>query len=330
MTKRIVAYSRLKPKHLDQLGQRFHVDYFEALKDTNDPDFREALSEAHGIVGSSLLITPELLDAAPQLEAIASISVGYDNYPVEELTRRGILLCNTPDVLTETTADTGFLLIMATARRAIELAEFVKRGDWRQSIGEAHFGSDVHGKTLGMIGFGRIGAAIARRGALGFGMQVLYSNASPKPELERELGATRCELEALLAQSDFVCVTVPLSAETTHLIGRREFGLMKPSAIFVNVSRGKVVDEAALVGALESGEIRAAGLDVFEQEPLSPESPLPYMANVVALPHIGSATHETREAMTQRAVDNITLALEGKRPISLVNEEAFLQRTTSP
>ncbi|MCE8035818.1 MAG: D-glycerate dehydrogenase [Halomonas sp.] len=329
MTKRIVAYSRLKPKHLDQLSQRFHVDYFEALKDTDDPDFRKALSEAHGIVGSSLLITPELLDAAPQLEAIASISVGYDNYPVEELTQRGILLCNTPDVLTETTADTGFLLIMATARRAIELAEFVKRGDWRESIGEAHFGSDVHGKTLGMIGFGRIGAAIARRGALGFGMQVLYSNASPKPELERELGATRCELEELLAQSDFVCVSVPLSAETTHLIGRREFGLMKPSAIFVNIARGKVVDEAALIGALENGEIRAAGLDVFEQEPLSPESPLPHMTNVVALPHIGSATHETREAMTQRAVDNITLALEGKRPISLVNEAAFLQRTTA-
>ncbi|QOR37349.1 D-glycerate dehydrogenase [Billgrantia diversa] len=326
MTKRIVAYSRLKPTHLDQLRQRFHVDYFEALKNTYDTGFRQALSQAHGIVGSSLAITPELLDQAPHLEAIASISVGYDNYPVEELTRRGILLCNTPDVLTETTADTGFLLIMATARRAIELADFVKRGDWQESIGEAHFGSDVHGKTLGMIGLGRIGAAVARRGALGFGMQVLYSNASPKPELERELGAVRCELEELLARSDFVCVTVPLSAETTHLIGKREFGLMKRSAIFVNIARGKVVDEAALIGALENGEIHAAGLDVFEQEPLSPESPLPHMPNVVALPHIGSATHETRDAMAQRAVDNITLALDGKRPISLVNEAAGQQR----
>ncbi|KAA0010447.1 D-glycerate dehydrogenase [Billgrantia pellis] len=324
MTKRIVAYSRLKPTHLDQLKQRFHVDYFEALKNTDDPGFREALGKAHGIVGSSLAITPELLDQAPHLEAIASISVGYDNYPVEALTQRGILLCNTPDVLTETTADTGFLLIMATARRAVELAEFVKRGDWRESIGEAQFGSDVHGKTLGMIGLGRIGAAVARRGALGFGMQVLYSNASPKPELERELGVVRCELDELLVQSDFVCVTVPLSAETTHLIGKREFGLMKRSAIFVNIARGKVVDEAALIGALENGEIHAAGLDVFEQEPLSPESPLPHMPNVVALPHIGSATHETRDAMAQRAVDNILLALDGKRPISLVNEAAFV------
>ena len=138
-----------------------------------------ALAEAHGLIGSSVRITPELLDGAPHLEAIASISVGYDNYPVDELTHRGILLCNTPDVLTETTADTGFTLIMATARRVVELAEFIKRGDWQASIGEAHYGHDVHGKTLGMVGLGRIGAAVARRGALGFGMRVLYSNASP-------------------------------------------------------------------------------------------------------------------------------------------------------
>ncbi|GGY02576.1 bifunctional glyoxylate/hydroxypyruvate reductase B [Litchfieldella qijiaojingensis] len=326
MTKRIVAFSRLKAQHLEQLRQECHVDYFEHLDNTDDPDFRAALANAHGMVGSGLRIMPELLDEAPHLEAIATISVGYDNYPVDELTRRGILLCNTPDVLTETTADTGFLLIMAAARRAVELAEFVKRGDWQQSIGEAQFGSDVHGKTLGMIGFGRIGAAIARRGALGFGMKVLYSNASPKPALEKELGARRCEMDELLAQADFVCVTVPLSAETEHLIGTREFKLMKPSAIFVNIARGKVVDESALIAALELGEIHAAGLDVFEQEPLSPESPLPYMANVVALPHIGSATHETRNAMAQRAVDNITLALKGKQPISLVNQGAWQRR----
>src|SRR5690554_892886 len=324
MKKRILAYGHLNDAQRAQLEQDFEVVHSPpGLTSADDPAFRTALADAHRLLGASLVITPELLDAAPNLEAIASISVGYDNYPVEELTQRGILLCNTPDVLTETTADTGFLLIMATARRAIELAEFVKRGDWRESIGEAHFGSDVHGKTLGMIGFGRIGAAIARRGALGFGMQVLYSNASPKPELERELGATRCELEELLAQSDFVCVSVPLSAETTHLIGRREFGQTKPWAIFVNIARGKVVDEAALIGALENGEIRAAGLDVFEQEPLSPESPLPHMTNVVALPHIGSATHETRTAMAQRAVDNLVLALKGEHPINLVNDAAW-------
>lgn len=324
MQKRILAYGHLNDDQRAQLDQDFEVVYFPpGLTSADDPAFRTALAEAHGLIGASLIITPELLDAAPNLEAIATISVGYDNYPVPELTRRGILLCNTPDVLTETTADTGFLLILAAARRAVELAELVKRGDWTAGIGPEHFGNDVHGKTLGMIGFGRIGAAVARRGALGFGMRILYSNASPKPELEAELGAERRELAALLAEADIICITVPLTAETEHLIGSREFAQMKPSAIFVNIARGKVVNEAALIEALEMGRIQAAGLDVFEHEPLSPESPLPHMRNVVALPHVGSATHETRTAMAQRAVDNLILALKGERPINLVNEAAW-------
>lgn len=324
--KHVLVYGRINEDQLAELSRHFKVRCFSNIDLANDPAFNEALKNAHGLVGSNLPITPELLNIAPKLEAIATISVGYDNYPVEEMTRRGILLCNTPDVLTETTADTGFLLIIATARRAIELADFVKRGDWQASIGEPQFGSDVHGKTLGMVGMGRIGAAIATRGALGFGMKVLYSNASPKPALESSLGAERREIDALLAESDFVCVTVPLTPETEHLFGAREFALMKPSAIFVNISRGKVVDESSLIAALEQGEIHAAGLDVFEQEPLSPESPLPHMPNVVALPHIGSATHETRRAMAQRAVDNIRLALKGERPISLVNDAAWSRK----
>ena len=326
MSKRILAYRRLNDQQLDQLRERFHVDYFGKLESADDPAFREALGQAHGLIGAGVNMTPELLDAAPNLKAIASISVGVDNYPVEELTRRGILLCNTPDVLTETTADTGFSLIMASARRVVELAEYVKRGDWKSSIGPEQFGSDVHGKTLGMVGFGRIGQAVARRGALGFGMKILYSNASPKPELEAELGARRCELDELLQQSDFVCAIVPLTPETRQLIGAREFELMKEGAIFINISRGQVVDEQAMIQALESGQIRGAGLDVFEQEPLQADSPLPKMPNVVALPHIGSATHETRTAMAQRAVDNIMLALDGKRPISPFNEEAWGDR----
>ena len=326
MSKRILAYRRLNDQQLDQLRERFHVDYFGKLESADDPAFREALGQAHGLIGAGVNMTPELLDAAPNLEAIASISVGVDNYPVEELTRRGILLCNTPDVLTETTADTGFSLIMASARRVVELAEYVKRGDWKSSIGPEQFGSDVHGKTLGMVGFGRIGQAVARRGALGFGMKILYSNASPKPDLEAELGARRCELDELLQQSDFVCAIVPLTPETRQLIGAREFELMKESAIFINISRGQVVDEQAMIQALESGQIRGAGLDVFEQEPLQADSPLPRMPNVVALPHIGSATHETRTAMAQRAVDNIMLALDGNRPISPFNEEAWGDR----
>ena len=323
MKKRLVVQGRLSDAQLDTLNDLFKVDVLPKPTALDAPENRAVLAGAQGIIGSGLAITPALLDAAPELEVIATISVGYDNIPVEELTRRGIMLCNTPDVLTETTADTGFTLIMATARRAVELAEWVKAGHWQSSIGPDQFGSDIHGKTLGMVGFGRIGQAVARRGALGFGMQVLYSNASPKPALEKELGAQRRELDELLAEADFVCVTVPLTADTERLIGAREFAQMKPSGIFINIARGKVVDENALIHALENGVIHAAGLDVFEQEPLPASSPLPKMRNVVALPHIGSATHETRDAMAQRAVDNIRLALQGERPISLVNEETY-------
>ena len=321
MKKRLIVQGQLSDAQLATLEHLFEVTQLSKAMSLDAPDNRHYLAEAHGIIGSGLAITPELLDAAPKLEVISTISVGYDNIPVDELTRRGIMLCNTPDVLTETTADTGFTLIMATARRVVELAEWVKAGQWQASIGPALYGSDVHGKTLGMVGFGRIGQAVAKRGALGFGMKVLYSNASPKPAIEQQLGATRRELDELLAESDFVCVTVPLTAETERLIGAQQFALMKRSAIFINIARGKVVDESALINALENGVIKAAGLDVFEQEPLSASSPLPHMLNVVALPHIGSATHETREAMTQRAVDNTRLALQGKPPISLVNKE---------
>lgn len=319
MTKRIVAVRRLHEKHLTQLRQGFHVDYFDELDADNHAAYRQALSQAHGLIGGKLVVTPAMLDAAPHLEVISTISVGYDNIPLEALTQRNILLCHTPDVLTETTADTGFALIMATARRVVELAELVRQGRWTRHIDEAHFGCDVHGKTLGMIGMGRIGAAVARRGALGFGMRVCYSNASPKPDLEAQLDARRCGLGELLAQADFVCVTLPYNAATHHLIDAEVFRRMQSSAIFINIARGRVVDEGAMIAALQAGQIRAAGLDVFEQEPVSPDSPLLRMDNVVALPHIGSATHETRAAMVQRAVDNITLALNGRAPISAVN-----------
>ncbi|KAA0009767.1 D-glycerate dehydrogenase [Billgrantia pellis] len=324
MHKRVVAVRRLHEEHLGQLERDFHVDYFPELGESHATRFREVLREAHGLIGGKLVVTPEMLDGAPHLEAIATISVGYDNFPVGEMTRRGILLCNTPDVLTETTADTGFALIMAVARRVPELDRFVREGQWKAHIDAPHFGRDVHGKTLGLVGMGRIGAAVARRGALGFGMPILYSNASPKPELEAELGARRCSLEALLECADFVCVTVPLAAQTRHLIARDQFRRMKRSAIIVNIARGPVVDEEALVQALEEGWIAGAGLDVYETEPLPIDSPLLRLPQVVTLPHIGSATHETRIAMAQRAVDNLCLALKGERPINIVNEEACL------
>ncbi|MBU3008541.1 2-hydroxyacid dehydrogenase [Cobetia amphilecti] len=291
---------------------------------------RDVLHDAHGLISSGHVITPSLLDAAPNLRVTCSVSVGYDNYPLEAMNGRGILLCNTPDVLTETTADTGFLLIMATARRAVELACKVRDGQWTESLTPSHFGTDVHGKTLGMIGMGRIGAAIARRGALGFNMCIQYSNASPKPELESELGATRVELDSLLKTSDFVCVTVPLSEQTERLIGKRELELMPASAFLINIARGRVIDEGALIECLERGGIRGAGLDVFEQEPLPASSPLTRLPQVVALPHIGSATHETRRAMAQRALDNLLLALAGESPLSAVNEAHWTRRYHGP
>ncbi len=235
MKKRLVIQGRLSDAQQTELSDLFEVDVLPKTSSLDAPENRALLAETHGIIGSGLAITPQLLDAAPNLEVIATVSVGYDNIPVDELTKRGIMLCNTPDVLTETTADTGFALIMAAARRMVELAEWVKADKWQASIGPALFGSDIHGKTLGMVGFGRIGQAVARRGALGFGMQVLYSNASPKPDLESELGAQRRELNKLLAEADFVCVTVPLTAETEHLIGAQEFALMKLQA-FLSIS----------------------------------------------------------------------------------------------
>lgn len=320
---RILVCGAVSDRQIAQMRETFSVDDFRDEPVNDNPRLEAALAEATALINGGLAITPERLDRAPTLRVIATISVGYDAYPVDELSRRGILLCNTPDVLTETTADTGFALIMAAGRRVAELDRFVRQGDWKSGIGPAQFAVDIHGKTLGMIGLGRIGAAVARRGALGFGMSVLYSNASQKPELETELGARHCEMSVLLAEADYVCVTVPLVEETVHLIGAAELARMKSTAVFVNISRGKVVDEAALVAALQKGQPGAAGLDVFETEPLPADSPLIGMDNVVLLPHVGSATHETRDAMAQRAVDNVCQALSGESPISPVNLESW-------
>ncbi|TCP76516.1 phosphogluconate 2-dehydrogenase [Pseudomonas putida] len=320
MKKRIVLYKRLSDDLMARLQDRVEVTWV----DTSQPDglahLRDALPGAHGLLGASLRLDASLLDLAPQLEVVSSVSVGVDNYDVAELSRRGVMLTNTPDVLTETTADTGFALILATARRVVELANWVRDGHWQANLGPAHFGSDVHGKTLGIVGMGRIGEALARRAAAGFGMRVLYHSQRPKPQVEARHAARQCSLDELLQQADFVCLTVPLSASTEGLIGARELALMKPGGILVNISRGRVVDEQALIEALRARRIRGAGLDVFVQEPLSVDSPLLQLDNVVATPHIGSATEETRQAMARCAVDNLLSALAGERPANLVNE----------
>lgn len=285
--------------------------------------FRAALADTEGMIGSSYPMDASMLSSAPRLKVISSISVGVDNYDLPALAARGILLCHTPGVLTETTADTIFSLIMASSRRLMELASLVREGRWQGNIGENMFGWDVHGKTLGILGFGRIGQALARRAALGFGMPVLYHNlhavelATEAPEL---LGkAEYTPFDELLQRADIVAVVLPLSSETRGLIGAREFGLMKPGAIFVNGARGAIVQEPALLQAIDSGRLRAAGLDVFATEPLPLDSPLRTHPKVTALPHIGSATFETRYAMAVLATSNLLQALAGGRPAATID-----------
>lgn len=324
MTHHVVLYKKLSAPLMQRLQAQAEVTLIDDPKSRDGlARLRDALPHADALLGASVKLDAELLDLAPKLKAVSSVSVGVDNYDIEYLTRRGVLLTNTPDVLTETTADTGFALIMATARRVVELATMVRDGQWQQNIGPKHFGSDVHGKTLGIIGMGRIGEAVAQRGHFGFGMPVIYHSHSPKPAVEARFDARYRSLEDLLREADFVCLTVPLTAETEGLIGAEQFAQMRPETIFINIARGKVVDEQALIAALQNGQIRAAGLDVFEQEPVNPDSPLLKMDNVVATPHMGSATHETREAMARCAVDNLLAALAGKRPKDLVNPAAW-------
>lgn len=322
MKKTVLAFSRVSPEMAERLQQDFNVIIPDPKKGDLNEQFNEALPHSHGMIGAGRKLGREQLESAKQLEVVSSISVGYDNYDVGYLTERGIMLTNTPDVLTESTADLGFSLIMSSARRVAELDAYTKAGNWKRSIEAPHFGTDVYGKTLGIVGMGNIGAAVARRGRLGFNMPILYSGNSRKTAIEQELGAQFRTLDQLLAESDFVCLVVPLSEKTKHLISTRELSLMKKTAILVNIARGPIVDEPALIKALQDGTIRGAGLDVYEKEPLS-ESPLFALSNAVTLPHVGSAADETRQAMADRAYANLRAALLGEKPQDLVNAQVW-------
>jgi len=263
----------------------------------------------------------EAMERAPGLRVIANIAVGYDNIDVPAATERGILVTNTPGILTETTADFAFALLLAAARRMVECDQFVRSGQWKQWKLDLLLGTDAHHGTLGIVGFGRIGQAVARR-ARGFEMRVLYS--APRraaPQAERELNAQHVPLETLLRESDFVSLHVPLKSETHHLIGAAQLALMKPTAILINTARGPVVDEAALVAALREGRMQSAGLDVFEREPeLHPG--ICGLPNVVLAPHVGSGSRQTRLRMAELAAENLLAALRGETPPNLVNREA--------
>jgi phosphogluconate 2-dehydrogenase len=317
---KVLVFRELPPDQLARLQAQHEVVVANPRLPEQATAFYAALPTAQGLIGSSFPIGADLLAAAPQLKVVSSISVGVDNYDLAALAARGITLCHTPGVLTETTADTIFSLIMASSRRLVTLANHVREGHWTKNMGEDLFGWDVHGKTLGILGFGRIGQAVAHRAALGFGMPVLFNNRNPinlatqVPDLLSKAIAT--SLDDLLQRADIVAVALPLSQETRGLLGAREFGLMKPGAIFINGARGAIVQEDALLHALDHGTLRAAGLDVFATEPVPQSSPLRTHPKVTALPHIGSATFETRHAMAVMATSNLLLALEGNKPLA--------------
>jgi glyoxylate reductase len=281
----------------------------------------EACREIEGLMASAVRVNEEVLEQAPRLRVVANVGVGYDNIDVAACTRRRILVTNTPDVLTEATADLSFALLMSAARRVAEGDRYVREGHWREWLWGLLWGTDLYRKTLGVYGLGRIGKAVARR-ARGFSMRILYYDTQrATPEIERELGAEFVERERLLREADFLTLHVPLTPQTHHLIGAHELAMLKPTAYLINAARGKVVDETALAQALECGRLAGAGLDVFEEEPRVHPTLL-RLDNVVLTPHVGSATSQTRLAMAMLAADNLLAALEGRRPPNLVNPEA--------
>jgi len=294
------------------------VDYNETDTPLPKSELMTRLRGKDGLICQIITtVDDEVLAQAPSLRVVANVAVGYNNIDVAAARRRGVVVTNTPDVLTETTADFAWTLLMAAARRVVEADRFARSGRWTRWQWDLLWGADVHGKTLGIVGFGRIGRAVARR-ALGFDMRVLYHDAvRADAAAERELRAAPTDLATLLRESDFVTLHTNLTAETRHLIDARTLRTMKPSAILVNASRGPVVDEAALARALREGWIAAAGLDVFEEEPTIHPDLLP-LTNVVMAPHIASASGETRLAMATLAVKNCLAVLEGKPPLTPV------------
>lgn len=308
-------------------------NYFELEENQDDIIFSETelVARLQGKFGmlctSSARVNPSLLSQVPNLKVVSTIAVGYDNFDLAACTKFGVMATNAPDVLNETTADFAWALMMATARRVTEAEHWLRAGHWEKWSYNAFLGADVHGTTLGILGMGRIGRAIARR-ARGFDMRVTYHNRSRlDPGAESEAGgAIYVDKETLLRESDHLIVVVPYSAAAHHLIGEAELAQMKSSATLVNIARGGIVDDAALIRALQEKRIAAAGLDVFENEPRFNPGFLA-LSNVVLTPHIASASHATRLAMANKAVDNLVAALEGRVPPNLLNNDV-LQKTS--
>ena len=321
---RILVARPVFPQTLSRLQQQFEVEDNQADASWSKPELIARLQgKAGALTTGAERIDAELLAACPELKICANMAVGYNNFDVAAMTAKGVLGTNTPDVLTETTADFGFALLMATARRMTESEHFLRAGKWTKWSYDMFAGAEVHGSTLGILGMGRIGQGIARRGAHGFGMNVIYHNRSRlAPAVEAECKARYVSKEELLKTADHLVLVLPYSAESHHAIGAAELARMKPTATLVNIARGGIVDDAALARALRDKRIAAAGLDVFEGEPqVHPE--LLQVPNVVLTPHIASATVPTRLAMANLAADNLIGYLRDGNPLTPVNPQVL-------
>ena len=317
---RILVARAIFPDTVERLRQHFDVEDNPEDAIWSPAELAQRLADKDGaFTTGSQRIDAALLAAAPRLKIVANMAVGYNNFDVDAMTAAGVQGTNTPDVLTETTADFGFALLMATARRMMESEHFLRAGQWTKWSYDMFAGSDIHGSTLGVLGMGRIGQGIARRGAHGFGMKVIYHNRSRlSPALEADCKATSVDKQELLRTADHVVLVVPYTPESHHTIGAAELALMKPTATLVNIARGGIVDDAALALALRERRIAAAGLDVFEGEPaVHPD--LLTVPNIVLTPHIASATVPTRRAMADLAADNLIAFFGGGGPLTPVN-----------
>jgi lactate dehydrogenase-like 2-hydroxyacid dehydrogenase len=321
MPKPRVYISRgVRPTVLARLGEMCETRSWEGAGRCPEEVLAKEVGDVAAVLGTDRW-TAELMDKARHLRIIALTAVGYDSVDVAAATERGIVVTNTAGSLTDTVADLTFALMLAVARRVPEMERWMRAGKW-QTVGVTPMGRDLHHAVLGIVGLGRIGAAVADR-ARAFQMQVLYHDTVRREELERQYGYRFVALDALLAAADFVTLHTALTPETRGLIGVSALAKMKPTAFLINTSRGPVVDEKALIATLQAGRLAGAGLDVFEREPVDPENPLLHMENVVALPHIGSATDQ---AMVDLAADNLLAVLQGKPPLTPVNPEVKEQQ----
>lgn len=318
MKQKVVVFSQIDAEILARLQQQYEVVVINPKLGDVQEQIKAAVVDADGMIGAGRMLNAENLESAQKLKVISSISVGYDNYDVDYLTQSGIWLAHTPHVLTETTADLAFTLLMSAAKQVTRLDQWTKQGHWQRTVGQDQFGQEIFGRTLGIIGLGNIGQAIARRGFHGFNMNILYHGRQEHLDRAEALNARFCSLNELLQQSDFVVLAVDLNADSRQLIDAAAFAQMQKHAVLVNISRGQVLDEAALYDAIVNRTIFAAGLDVYQQEPLK-QSDLFDLDYVVTLPHVGSATAQTRKKMAELAYQQLVDVLNGRQPRYLVN-----------